>query len=433
MIVGPWKRIVIVLVTIIFTLITLTAVNPIVSGAETVLYFFKSKGCSHCAKAEPFIANLENKYTLLTVIEKEISTSTENVQLLRNMGEAYGREVRGVPAFFIGDDLWVGFSEKIANQLEEKVKSCTKNNNCINPLVKLKGGEGTTDSPQANDKKNIEVPFVGTVDLSSMSAFMSTAIIAFVDGFNPCSLWVLTFLLGLLIYTKSRKKIIIVGLTFLAVTATAYGLFILGLFSAFQYIGQLLWIRVLVAVIAFSFGLVNVKDYFWFKEGISFTIPDGIKPRIADKFRSLTQTSHSLPALAGATFLMALGITLAELPCTAGFPVVWTGILNAQGVSDTTFAILFIIYMAIYLLDELLVFGTVSVTLQSSKLQEEHGRVLKLIGGTLMLTLAISFLFAPELMTGLMGSLVVFGTAITGSLVLIFIRKIVLPIFDVKI
>ena len=430
--VGTRKRIFIVLVTIIFALITLTVVSPAVSSAETVLYFFKSKGCSHCAKAEPFIAKLEDEYTSLTVIEKEISTSTENVKLLRSMGEAYGREVRGVPTFFIGDDVWVGFSEKVANQLEEKVKSCTKSN-CINPLVKLKGGEGTTDSPQVDDKNIIEVPFVGTVDLSSMSAFMSTAIIAFVDGFNPCSLWVLTFLLGLLIYTKSRKKIIVVGLTFLAVTAAAYGLFILGLFSAFQYIGQLLWIRVLVAVIAFSFGLVNVKDYFWFKEGISFTIPDRIKPRIADKFRSLTQKSHSLPALAAATFLMALGITLAELPCTAGFPVVWTGILNAQGVSGTTFAILFIIYMVIYLLDELLVFGTVSVTLQSSKLQEEHGRLLKLIGGTLMLTLAVSFLFAPELMTGLMGSLVVFGTAITGSLVLIFIRKIVLPFFDVKI
>ncbi len=398
---------------------------------ETVLYFFKMKGCSHCAEEEPFLEELQEKYPSLVVVDKEIRSNQENLELMKKMGEEYGREIRGVPATFIGEDVWVGFTEKIATQIEEKVEYCSENS-CVNPMVKLKGEEAVAGIDRPGQKETLDLPFIGTVDLSSMPAFMSTALIAFVDGFNPCSLWVLTFLLGLLVYTKSRKKIIIVGLTFLAITATAYGLFILGLFSVFQYIGQLLWIRVLVAVIAFSFGLVNVKDYFWFKEGISFTIPERVKPKIADKFRNLTQKSHSLPALVGASVLMALGITLAELPCTAGFPVVWTGILNTQGVTGATFAVLFLIYMVIYLLDELLVFGTVSVTLQSSKLQEEHGRALKLIGGTLMLALAVSFLFAPELMNSLVGTLIVFGAALLGSLVLVLFRKKILPMFEVK-
>ncbi|MBS3788281.1 thioredoxin [Candidatus Bipolaricaulota bacterium] len=398
---------------------------------KTVLYFFKSKGCPHCASEERFLEDLQEKYPSLKVLDREISTSEENIELLRNMGREYGEEIRGVPATFIGKDVWVGFTDKIGNQIEAKVNYCAKNR-CVNPIVKLKGEGSPTHQTVREQEETIDLPFVGSVDLTSMSTYLSTALIAFVDGFNPCSLWVLTFLLGLLIYTKSRKKIIIVGLTFLTVTATAYGLFILGLFSAFQYIGQLLWIRVVVAVIAFSFGLVNIKDYLWFKEGISFTIPERVKPKIADKFRDLTRKSHSLPALVGATILMALGITLAELPCTAGFPVVWTGILNTQGVSGATFGILFLVYMVIYLLDELLVFGTVSITLQSSKLQEEHGRALKLVGGTLMLTLAVSFLFAPELMNNLLGTLIVFGAALFGSLVLVFFRKKVLPVLGSK-
>ncbi len=393
---------------------------------EVVLYFFKSEGCPYCAREEPFLEELEEDYPSLRVVDKEISNSQKNVELLKDMGEEYGRQIRGVPATFVGEDVWVGFSEEIANQIERKVESC-KTESCVNPIVKLKGEEAAPETTQENRNETISLPFVGSVDLSSTSAFMSTALIAFVDGFNPCSLWVLTFLLGLLIYTKSRKKIIIVGLTFLTITAATYGLFILGLFSAFQYIGQLLWIRVLVAVIAFSFGLVNVKDYFWFKQGFSFTIPEKVKPKIADRFRSLTQKGRSLTALLGATVLMGLGITLAELPCTAGFPVVWTGILNTQGVSGSTFAVLFVLYMVIYLLDELLVFGTVSITLQSSKLQEEHGRVLKLVGGTLMLTLAGSFLFAPELMNSLTGTLIVFAAAIFGSLALIALREKVIP------
>jgi len=406
---------------------------PAFSGeTETVLYFFKSKGCPYCAKEEPFLENLQEKYPSLTVVVKEISSSPETVELLKNMGQEYGREIRGVPATFLGENVWVGFTEEIGNEIEEGVRKCS-DRGCTNPLVKLKGEEAVSDKPGNRKNETIDVPFIGKVDLSSMSTYMSTAIIAFVDGFNPCSLWVLTFLLGLLIYTKSRRKIILVGLTFLGVTAAAYGLFILGLFSAFQYIGQLLWIRIVVAVIAFSFGLVNVKDYFWFKEGISFTIPDRFKPRIAEKFRNLIQKGRSLPALIGATFVMALGITLAELPCTAGFPVVWTGILNTQSVSRSTFTILFILYMIIYLMDELLVFGTVSITLQSSKLQEEHGRTLKLVGGTLMLTLAVSFLFSPELMTSLRGSLIVFGSAIASSTMLVLFRKLILPAFGIEI
>lgn len=419
---------------VVFMVAVLLALYTFSVGAtsnKTVLYFFKMKGCSHCAEEEPFLEELQEKYPSLVVVDKEIRGNRENEKLLEEMVNEYGREKVLVPATFIGEDAWLGFRKEIKNEIEAKVKYCSQNS-CVNPMVKLKGEEAVAETTRAGQKETLDLPFIGTVDLSSMSAFMSTALIAFVDGVNPCSLWVLTFLLGLLIYTKSRKKIIAVGLTFLAVTATAYGLFILGLFSIFQYIGQLLWIRVFVAVIAFSFGLVNVKDYFWFKEGISFTIPERIKPKIADKFRNLAQKTHSLPALVGATVLMALGITLTELPCTAGFPVVWTGILNTQGVSGTTFGILFIIYMVIYLLDELLVFGTVSITLQSSKLQEEHGRALKLIGGTLMLTLAVSFLFAPDLMNSLMGTLIVFGAALLGSLVLVLFRKKVLPLFDVQ-
>lgn len=393
---------------------------------ETVLYFFWTEGCPYCQREKPFLEDLQEEYPSLEVVDKEVSSSEENIELVKEMGQEYGREIRGVPATFLGEEVWVGFTDEIGNQIEAKVEYCTEND-CVNPLVKLKGEEAVSEGSETKSEETIEVPLFGTVDLSTTPAFLSTALIAFVDGFNPCSLWVLTFLLGMLIYTKSRKKIIIVGLTFLTVTATAYGLFILGLFSAFQYIGQLLWIRVLVAVIAFSFGLVNIKDYFWFQEGVSFTIPEGLKPKIADRFRNLTQKGRSLPALVGATFLMALGITLAELPCTAGFPVVWTGILNTQGVSGATFGVLFAIYMVIYLLDELVVFGTVSITLQSSKLQEEHGRLLKLIGGALMLTLGVSFLFAPELMTDFKGSLIVFGAAILGSVTLVLLRKTVLP------
>lgn len=105
---------------------------------ETVIYFFKMKGCPHCATEEPFLEELQQKYPSLVVVNKEVSDNQENLELLKEMGEEYGREIRGVPATFIGEDVWVGFTEKIGNQIEEKAKGCSENR-CINPMVKLKG------------------------------------------------------------------------------------------------------------------------------------------------------------------------------------------------------------------------------------------------------------------------------------------------------
>ena len=401
---------------------------------EVVLYFFWLEGCGTCEQAKPRLGRLKEKYPQLQVEKKELSSDPENRKLLTKLGEEYGKKIQGVPATFVGDEVWIGYTNKIGDEIEKKIQYCIENP-CRNPVKLLEGDTqpGTTAGSGKNSpgRQVIDFPFIGPIDLSSMSIYLATGLIAFVDGFNPCSLWVLTFLLGLLIYTKSRKRIVLVGLTFLTVTAVAYGLFILGLFSMFQFIGKLLWIRVLVAVFAVSFGLVNVKDYFWFQEGLSLTIPETYKLEIGDKARKLIDKGKTLPAVMAATALMALGVTLVELPCTAGFPVIWTGILSARDLSGPVFVGLFLGYMVIYLFDELLVFGTVAVTLESSRIREEHGKVLKLVGGTLMLTLGTSFLFAPGLMENVKGSLIVFGVAVVASLFLILLRRRLLPLLGI--
>jgi hypothetical protein len=277
------------------------------------------------------------------------------------------------------------------------------------------------------------LPLIGAVNLGAHSLGFSTALIAFVDGFNPCSLWVLSILLALVIHSGSRKKILIVGLTFLLVTAAVYGLFIAGLFKVFTFVGFLGWIRVVVAVIALGFAAINIKDYFWFKEGVSLTVSDKHKPKIYQDIRGLMAPGKSSLALIGATVALALGIALVELPCTAGFPVLWTNLLAAQQVDTLTFALLLGLYMLIYLLDELIVFGTVVVTLKASKLEEKHGRVLKLVGGLVMLALAVVLLVNPDLMNSLTSSMLVFGVAFGLAGLVLLVHRVVLPRFGIYI
>ena len=229
--------------------------------------------------------------------------------------------------------------------------------------------------------------------------------------FNPCSIWVLTMLLALTLHTGSRKKVVLIGLIFLTVTAAIYALFIAGLFTMFTVVSFVGWIQVVVALVALFFALVNIKDYFWYKEGLSFTISDDVKPGIFQRMRRLMDASQSFGGLVAGTVVLAAGVSLVEFSCTAGFPVIWTNILVSQNVTATSFVLLLLAYVAVYQLDEMGIFFVAVYTMRSSKVEEKHGRILKLIGGMLMLSLAGVMLINPSLMNDLSSSMLVFGIA----------------------
>ena len=172
------------------------------------------------------------------------------------------------------------------------------------------------------------------------------------------------------------------------------------------------WMQVVVALVALFFGLVNIKDYFWYKEGLSFTIADERNPASASACAGSWMPASRSRSLVGATVVMAAGVSLVEFSCTAGFPVLWTNLLTAQNVRRCTFVLLLLLYMVIYQMDELAIFGVAVYSLKASRLEEKHGRLLKLAGGMLMLTLSGVMLIKPALMNSLSSSLIIFGCAL---------------------
>ncbi|MFO7710462.1 MAG: hypothetical protein R6V53_01730 [Candidatus Woesearchaeota archaeon] len=527
---------------LVLFLLTLGSINLVAAQSDSAtVYFFWMEGCPHCADEKPFLEGLEEKYPYMELKSFE---ANENVQLFRQVAGAYGTTARSVPATFIGDEHWIGFSESMKPEIEAKIKECLEQGcespaeDIINPdqsqnpttngtettdetgesnesldlcvhvfldyscgeceqakefLEKYEPGivyhnanneselyerfketygltkagyptvfigdtyligidsiknnfedilhecktkdcpcpaeniKGITPSMPKRDFKSevteeLDLPLVGKVDVGSMPLVVMTGLMAFIDGFNPCSLWVLTFLLGIVIYTGSRKKIFLVGMTFLLITAAAYGLFMVGLLNVFSYVGYTFWIKIGVAAIATLFGVVNIKDYFWYKKGISFTIPDRFKPKIFKEMRDIMNPNRSTIGMLIATALMALGIVLVELPCTAGFPMIWTNIVSQHGVSSLAFALLLGLYLMIYLLIELVIFFTAMFSLKATRFDEKHGRALKLVGGMIMLALAFALVFMPELMNTIMGTIYIFGAAIGLSILIMLLQ-----------
>lgn len=397
------------------------------TGAEPVrMYIFKSATCPHCQAQRPWTDTLNRTHPRLEVSYYEIVATREHHGLLRVMAAAHDVKPGSVPMIFLGGRVWVGDSEQIRSEILDQLEVCLEQGCPDAHALALAHAEGADAPQKAAGDTIITIPLIGSVDLSYQPLLVSTAIIAFVDGFNPCSLWLLSILIALVLHSGSRKRVAVVGITFLTITALIYGLFITGVFSVLAYASFLPWMYWIVAIFAFVFGIVNVKDYFWFKKGISFTISDRHKPGIFRNFRELMINGRSALALAGATAVMASGIALIELPCTAGFPVIWSGLVSSHQIGAMTFVMLLAVYLVIYLLDELVVFGIAVVKLRIDRFEERHARVLKLIGGVVMIALGIVLVTEPEIMSRTGQALGVFALAFAAVGLIMFVdRKIV--------
>ena len=409
---------------------------PAASTHPVNVYYFWGDGCPVCNQQRAFLDQLEARYDEVRVHDFEVWYDTDNRALLQAFANAFGRNVTGVPVTFIGEDAWIGFNQVMGQQMTASVETyrsyaAPDAADRLRPEVRdeLLAAQAPPPPPPAAVPGNavIEVPLLGAIDLSHQPLLVGTLLIAFVDGFNPCSLWVLALLLGVVLNTRSRRKVVLVGITFLSITALAYGLFIAGLFSVFTYIAYLWWIRLLVALLALGFALVNIKDYFAYKQGVSLSISDEHKPGIYARMRNVMRARGSIPATLAATAGLALGVTLVELPCTAGLPVLWTNLLAGAGVDTASFVTLLIVYMLVYLGLELIIFFGVVITMRVGRFEEREGRVLKLIGGSVMLALAVAMLWVPDALESIAGMLTLFGAAIGGSLLVILVHRVVHP------
>lgn len=450
----------VVLISFILMPAIAAATPPSQQAAHPVaIYFFWGDGCPHCAKAKPFLEELTRKYPGTEVRAYEVWYSEHNQALFKLMAAANGFEPTAVPTIFIGDRHWVGYAEQMAPELEAAVATCAAEG-CRDAGLGIIPGIPTpiptalpvvlpdqvqvaamaplpapeTGAPAgANSAAMLTIPWFGAVDLAAQSLVISTALIAFVDGFNPCSLWVLSVLLALTLNTGSRRRVFLVGIVFLTVTSLVYMAFITGLFTMFSVISFVGWIQIAVALVALFFAAVNIKDYFWYKEGLSFTIADDQKPGIYRGMRRVMAAGDSTWGLIGATVVLAAGVSLVEFSCTAGFPVLWTNLLIAQEATAMTFGVLLLLYMLIYQIDELGVFLVAVFTLKASKLEEKQGRILKLVGGMLMLTLAIVMLVNPAWMSEISSSLIVFGAAFGTTALVLVVHRMILPRFGIRL
>jgi len=369
---------------------------------ENILYYFWGH-CPICSKPEEHVGLFVDYPIEVQIYEVFLDEAGRNKY--DQVSDELGITTMGFPTLVFNDRYWLGFSETVQQEIVAAI-------------------EASLEQREVESEKSIvRLPLIGEFDLQTAPILLTTILIAFLDGFNPCSLFVLTFLLAIIIHSASRKKIFIIGFTFLLVTAAVYGFFMLGILNIMIFATRLFWIRNIIAALVIVVGLFGIKDFLVSQEGPTFSIPEKHKSQFYKQVRKIFYTNSVLPMI-GATALMGLGIALVELPCTAGFPFIWSTIIAGMDLSINHFALLFTVYLLIYLLDEIAIFMVAVIKMRSAKITEEQGRTLKLVAGTLMLVLGLILLIRPEYMESMIGLVATFGVAFFVTFLIYQLKKL---------
>jgi cytochrome c biogenesis protein CcdA len=229
-----------------------------------------------------------------------------------------------------------------------------------------------------------------------------TIVIGLLDGFNPCTLFILTMLLGLLVsVSHSRKTILTVGFTFIGTVMLIYFLFMLAWLNIFKFIGFITPLRYAIAALAIIAGLINCKELFFFRKGITLMIAEKYKAPLIRKIDSMKEiiTHGSLAAVILASVTLAAFSSLVEIPCTAGFPLIYASVLAGKGLASGLWHILYLLlYNLIYILPLSVVILVVAFTFKEEHISKHQMQIIKYIGGFVMLLLGILLLVNPGLL-----------------------------------
>lgn len=404
---------------VVFLILILISVSSAFSEQDYVrLYLFWQEGCPMCERMKPFLEELEAAHSRLKIMAEEVGHTLAGIRGFQQAAVKFGIETPNVPAVFLGARAWIGYSETITAEIAGAVEGCLENG-CIDAM------KDPLPEKQVSDGTQIKTRLFGTIDLGTLPLALSTVLIAVLDGVNPCSLWVLTFLLGMVMHTGSWKNVLLVGTVFLLTTSVIYGLFIIGVVQVLSVLSFAKWIRYGVALLAFAMGAINVKDFFAFKKGVSLTISDQNRRRIGTRARSLIGGNRSTFSLLTSTVLLAAGIAVIELPCTAGFPIIWSNLVSMAQAPVPVFVVLLALYLVVYIADESIIVGVAALSFRRISMDEKRGRYLKLLGGAVMIALAAVMIVHPELMESIWSVIAIFASAICLTLLVVLLKRFV--------
>ena len=340
------------------------------------LYLFHGQECPHCEEERKFLKKIEEDYKdYLNIHYFEVWHSKSNSELMKKVIEKLDIKQKGVPLTIIGEEYFVGYSNTVGSKIENKIKEYANINTNIN---------------------EVKIPILGNVNMKNVSIPLVAVVLGFIDGFNPCAMWILLFLISMLFKVKDKKRAWILGITFLLISGFVYFLSMLGI-NFIIGVATVKWLKIAIAIFILIAGIINFNKYLKKrKEDAGCDIVDDKKrKKLITKMKKIINSKSFILSLIG-IIVLAVSVNLIELACSLGFPLIFTEILAINNIGGISKIIYLLIYIFFYMIDDMIVFSISMITVEATGITNKYNKLCTLISSIIMILMGILLLLKPE-------------------------------------
>ncbi len=362
------------------------------------VYLFHSNTCSHCKAEIEFLNEIQKEYENLKINLYEINDVKENKELMINIKEKLNIDSPMVPFTVIGDYYYIGYNDGVKDGIKNLIEKYTSEEQ-YDVIKDTIDGKDVSNFKIKNGEINKISTVFGEIDPAKVSLPILSVIMGAIDGFNPCAMWVLIFLITMLFNMENKKRMWALGITFLVTSALIYLVFMfVWLGVATKLLTTISWLKLLIGLVALIGAFINLKGFIKsiVKKDAGCEVVDNSKrKKIISKIKKYTSEKSFILAMLG-VMLLAISVNAIELACSAGLPVLFTNVLALNDINFIEKCIYIFIYIFFFLIDDIIVFFVAMFTLNIKALSTKYTKYSHLIGGIIMLIIGILMIFKPE-------------------------------------
>jgi thiol-disulfide isomerase/thioredoxin len=353
--------------------------------------FFYLPSCPHCDAQKPFNEKLAEKYPTIQIVEHDASTPQGSALLSDVLAQLGVEEEPEFPItiIIISENQvfisgWVSggweSEETTGREIEKALEQCFTGN-CPSPA-----GEEPGDG--------IVLPIIGKFIPADYSLPALAVILGLVDGFNPCALWVLVYLISLVMTLRDRRRIWLIVGSFVLASGVLYFLFMTAWLNVFLLIGYVRPVTVVIGLVALGGGILQIREFIKTKgEIVCEVTSEESRGKTMARMQRIVSSPITLGTIVG-IIALAFAVNAIEFVCSAAVPAVFTQVLSLASLTTFQYYGYILLYVFFFMLNNLVIFGAAAFAL-TSNLGVRYAKYARPVGAAILIILGALLLFAP--------------------------------------
>jgi len=274
------------------------------------------------------------------------------------------------------------YASEIINELEEE---CDEDTGICEIVI------------EEEEEEVFNAPVFGDFNARSISLPLLAMVVGAIDGFNPCALWILAFLITMLFNIPDKRKRWILGLAFILTSGVVYFFLMVAWLNLAVFLTQITIIRMLISIFAIAFGMYSIYKFIKsLDEAVGCDVTTNKqRNKIAERLKNIVG-QKSFPLAVLGIILLSASVNLLEALCSVGLPLMFTQVLALNELSRIQYGLYLGLYILFFMLNELLIFSIAMKTMSIKAISNRYTKYANLIGGVIMVLLGLLMALRPE-------------------------------------